>query len=432
MSYQGRSPPTSRGRMPATAILPTLLLMSPGVLALRTVRSVRRIVDAKLAVRGLAYPWWIPVVSAVGEIIAVLVSLAQRDALLPPQAIATTLLLVLAGQAIPFTYPTRLGCWFDAPLVLGATAWLLANPVHVAGPADTAPVLLMILAAVVTGRDGVVPGLVVYVLSLVVLVVAGGTGDLSSTGLYALEVDLGLAVGFMLRWQMHQLTAEREARAGERTRATLAERERIAREIHDLVAHSLSVTLLHLAGARHALRDGDVPDALDALDDAERIGRAAMADIRRTVSSMTADPTPTRPLPGVADIAGLVADFRAAGLDVRYDAAGDSTALPSGAGLGLYRIVQEALSNVAKHAPGATASVRLDLRPREGRLSVRNSLDGSRHRTGPGGSGVPGMTARATGLGATIMVGPDGDGWLVDVRLPLAGESGCTLRRIAT
>jgi signal transduction histidine kinase len=274
----------------------------------------------------------------------------------------------------------------------------------------------------------VVPGLVTSVASVAMI---GGfaLGDaLPGFTINALGVLLALVVGYMLLWQTRALSAEKHARAEERALATLAERGRIAREIHDLVAHSLSVTLLHLAGARQSLRDGDLTDAGDALDDAERIGRAAMADIRRTVSGLAAtdlDPTPTRPLPTAADIAALVGDFGTAGLDVRYTAGGDPEHLGAPAGLGLYRIVQEALANVAKHAPEGSVLVALDAGPREVRLTVRNDLAGrARTAAAEGGSGVAGMTARATGLGGTIRVGPQGDAWVVDVRLPVSDAGG--------
>jgi signal transduction histidine kinase len=172
---------------------------------------------------------------------------------------------------------------------------------------------------------------------------------------------------------------------------------------------------------------------MDALDDAERIGRQAMADIRRTIGGLSAagtDASPTRPLPAAADIADLVGQFGTAGLDVRYSTSGDVGRLPAPAGLGLYRITQEALSNVAKHAPRSTVAVSLELVRGEARLAVRNDLDG-RPRVVEGGSGVPGMTARATGLGGTIRVGPQGDAWVVEVRLPLTADASCLLKRAA-
>ena len=128
----------------------------------------------------------------------------------------------------------------------------------------------------------------------------------------------------MLRWQMRALAAERSERERERERATLAERQRIAREIHDLVAHSLSVTMLHVTGAKQALvEDHDVDDAVAALSDAEQVGRQAMAEIRRTVGVLATEPTGAHPLPCAEDIDALVAQVRDAGLPVDYRSRGD-------------------------------------------------------------------------------------------------------------
>ncbi|MGH3412294.1 MAG: sensor histidine kinase [Marmoricola sp.] len=395
------------------------------------VARLRPLLETKLESRGLAYPWWVPAVSYAGLVVVVVASLIQRHAFTPPRPVALILVLVLVAPVALFVKPKWTGWWWaDGPLVLGAATWLLiGDPLDVAGPADVAPGLLMVLVAVVLARDGVAPGLGMGVASILLLVAAAVVVDLPSPGMYSLEVVLGLVVGFLLRWQMRALTAERQARAGDRARATAAERERIAREIHDLVAHSLSVTLLHLTGARQALRDGETAEAAEALDDAERIGRQAMADIRQTVSGLTTGPASVRPLPVAGDIGVLVEQFRAAGLQVDDSLPADLDRLPPGHGLGLYRVAQEALANVAKHAPGSRVSVTLELTPAEVRLVVCSGLPGGRTSPHDGGSGVPGMTARATGLGGTIRVGPQEGAWVVDVRLPLEGDSACLLGR---
>jgi len=123
-------------------------------------------------------------------------------------------------------------------------------------------------------------------------------------------------------------------------------------------------------------------------------------------------------LPGAADIAALVREVDQAGLHVEYDERGDLTQLADATGLGLYRIAQESLANVAKHAPGSTARVALSVSRGSARLVVRNELDGARTRRTDGlGSGLAGMHARAAQLGASLEAGQDGDDWLVDVRL---------------
>jgi signal transduction histidine kinase len=195
--------------------------------------------------------------------------------------------------------------------------------------------------------------------------------------------------------------------------------------VHDLVAHSLSVTMLHLTAARRevedAARQGDsarLDDAVAALQDAERVGRRAMADIRGTVSLLAEDGAgPASPAPGLDDVPALVADFRRAGLEVAYDAAGELSDVPASTALGLYRIVQESLANVAKHAPGARVQVRLDVDRDPGELVVASDLPRGARRN-PGGSGLSGMAERATQLGARFSAGPVDRSWVVRVELP--------------
>jgi signal transduction histidine kinase len=248
-------------------------------------------------------------------------------------------------------------------------------------------------------------------------------------------------VGFVLRsLQLRIQTQDREYAARERQIA-LEERQRIAREVHDLVAHSLSVTMLHLTAARRDLEDGaDVAEAIDALKDAERIGRQAMSDVRSTVGLLGEESGgAAAPTPQLGDVPALVESFRAAGLDVSYRCEGELDEVPAPTALGLYRIVQESLANVAKHAPGSRVKVRLDLARDPGALSVRNALARGTAATGStGGSGLRGMAARADLLGASFAAGHDGKEWAVEVGLPRgdtapAGGGGlrCPLPRLA-
>ena len=109
------------------------------------------------------------------------------------------------------------------------------------------------------------------------------------------------------------------------------------------------------------MEDHDVDDAVAALADAEQVGRQAMAEIRRTVSVLATEPTGAHPLPCAEDIDALVAQVRDAGLPVDFTSRGDLTRLSPAIGLGMYRILQESLTNVAKHAPGETARVNVDV-----------------------------------------------------------------------
>jgi signal transduction histidine kinase len=405
--------------------VPTLAVMDWGQL----LRAVRDRIEANCLPRGILYPWWVPVVSFGGQLACVVMALFLRDALWTPDLLLLTIPLVLVAPVVQLGFGKWLPWWLDSLPALVAAGWLISvSPDLGTAPIDAAPGLLAFVAAEITARDGLRPGIAVGAISYAIL----GAGAVLGPGIvgfpvHAILLEVGFVVGAMLLWQMRALVAERERREATWQQATTAERERIAREIHDLVAHSLSVTLLHITGARHALSDvstgeADTTDAVgeadSALADAEQVGRRAMADIRRTVSAMADGSGSRQSLPGAADIAALVREVDQAGLHVEYDERGDLTQLADATGLGLYRIAQESLANVAKHSPGSTAQVTLSVARGSARLVVRNELNGARSRRADGpGSGLAGMHARAAQLGASLMAGPDGDDWLVDVRL---------------
>jgi signal transduction histidine kinase len=224
----------------------------------------------------------------------------------------------------------------------------------------------------------------------------------------------------VLRRQRLLVAELRAAQAGLADRARAEERTRIARELHDVIAHSLTVTLLHIAGARLAVRF-DPDDADRALAEAERLGRESLDEVRATVGLLASPGADAAapPLPGLASVPDLVDRFRAAGEPVALTVEGDAATVPATTGLAVYRIVQEALTNAAKHAPGSAVDVRIAL----GR-SVRVDVDSAgRPRTGHG-LGLDGMRERAGSLGGTLTAGPGGRGWLVRAELPLAARTG--------
>jgi signal transduction histidine kinase len=319
-----------------------------------------------------------------------------------------------------------------------AVAIILSAPTD-AGATDAISWVLMFSVSKYAATEGFRIGTVTGSIAAAILVLASVTGHLDGLALHLTITALGLVAGAMLHTQSRALARERSALAVEHERATMAERNRIAREIHDLVAHSLSITMLHITGARRILADGgagssgDVDEAIAALRDAERVGRQAMSDIRQTVSELATEGDPNRPLPSADDLPELVESVREAGLVASFAAEGDTSRLAPSAGLGLYRIVQESLANVAKHAPGSPAHVNLSVAPTQARLTVRST------RTRPlpsdgSGSGITGMRARAAQLGGTFSAGPVGDFWVVDLSVPLAeaeAEAGhdCAVKR---
>jgi signal transduction histidine kinase len=220
-------------------------------------------------------------------------------------------------------------------------------------------------------------------------------------------------VGRRQRDLLHQLHA---AQGDLARRAQAEERNRIARELHDVIAHSLTISLLHVSAARLAL-DEDRDEAARALDEAERLGRQSLDEARHAVGLLRrgGDADPSAPLPGSVDVPALVERFRAAGADVEATMTGDLTALPGTVGLATYRILQEALTNAIKHAPQATSVVQVSVNGEAVRLSV-DTAGAPRHGTG---LGLVGIRERAESLGGRLTAGPGGSGWLVDAEIPL-------------
>jgi signal transduction histidine kinase len=208
--------------------------------------------------------------------------------------------------------------------------------------------------------------------------------------------------------------------------AVARERARIARELHDVVAHAISVTVVQARGARAMLgRDEDaVRRALGAI---EQTNTSALSDMRRLLAVLRDTDGPgdggrAAPLPSLANLDGLVAQVRAAGLPVDVQVEGEPTAVPPGVDLSAYRIVQEALTNVIKHAgAGARARVRVTYSTDDLRISV--SDDGTAWAAGSdgGGHGLVGIRERVAVVGGRVEAGPAASGgFLVSASLPYA------------
>jgi len=242
------------------------------------------------------------------------------------------------------------------------------------------------------------------------------------TGWYlsAIGTITAWGVGCLARRARLNLAALRRAQAELAEQARSDERQRIARDVHDLVAHSLSVTMLHLTAARLALRR-DPERAETALMEAERIGRQSMAEIRRTVGLLPrSSGEATAPVPGAGDVGELVDGFRRAGMDVTLAVEGNPQQVPAPLGLSLYRIVQEALTNAARHAPGEPTSVAIRISKQAVDLQVDNRLPRGRARADTdGGHGLAGMAERAGSAGGCLSAGPSGGRWAVSANLPV-------------
>lgn len=290
--------------------------------------------------------------------------------------------------------------------------------------ADFAPALLVLMVLVVATLASVLGGFLAAMSAAAVLLTASALHRLDAVALYLGFIGTGWLLGYLMRTQRLLLAEQIEAQGMLAEHAAADERRRIAREVHDVIAHSLSITLLHVTGARRALQqDRDVDDAVEALEQAERLGRQAMADIRRTVGLLDNWPTKTAqtaPEPGIDDIAVLVEGFQRAGLVVALCVEGPTDHVSAAVGLALYRITQESLANIAKHAPESKAGVVLDISPVSARLAITNLLPAVVAASqSTEGRGLRGMRQRVELLGGAIDVGPTRDGWSVCAEIPL-------------
>lgn len=220
-----------------------------------------------------------------------------------------------------------------------------------------------------------------------------------------------------LSQQADELRGEREADA---RAAVAAERARIARELHDVVGHGISIVVLQLVAALGMLDNGDLTTARRRLLATERSSRQTLAEMRRLLGLLDEDEAVSlAPQPGLAELERLVADTRTAGVEVELVVSGERVELPAGLELAAYRVAQEALTNVIKHAQPATAFVRLSYSPSE--LVVEVLDDGGRSpRSLDGGHGVAGMRERVALYAGELTVGarPTG-GFGVRARFPI-------------
>ncbi|MFC9434863.1 sensor histidine kinase [Nocardia sp. NPDC057030] len=366
-------------------------------------------------------------VTAALVFVVVVVAVEQRNALIPPG------LPILAG--VIALIPSLLFAAFGVPprpisltvTMIGGTALLLwSAPVE----SDLAPFILVILVGEVAAITRVVPTILVALAGGATLAAADITGHLyGALPQYLTAIVLGCFAGFIV--QLQQRLQENEQALQERKieQAASAERQRVAREVHDVIAQSLSLTMMKLAGVRQALvQDRDIDEAVDAMTDTERLGRQSMSDIRRTIRLLEVEPMTVIPEPDVIDIGELVAEFVRSGIQVKYVVQGDWRSVSAVTGLALYRITQESLANIAKHAPSSTAMIDLRITDSTATLVVVNDAPRCRTSRARSGAGLRSMRQRAELLGGRLQVGPGDDGWLVRAELPNGAGPGDMLR----
>lgn len=278
-------------------------------------------------------------------------------------------------------------------------------------------------------RVAVSCGVVILAVAASVLPPAGAGalngGDQLRTSTAALAMSAAsVLLGLQIRTRREHVAAQRAEAARV---AVVAERSRIAQEMHDIIGHNLSVITSLANGGAVAVRTS--PDA--AVHAFEAIGAVSRSSVREVARVLTVlrhdhspDGSPLAPQPGLADVDGLVASTRAAGVPITVEHEGDLGDLSAGRQLAVYRIVQESLTNVLRHAgPGASARVRIVRDDRAVRVTVDDD-GGSGGRpagvatSGTMGHGTLGMRERTEAFGGRLDAGPSGGGWRVDALIP--------------
>jgi signal transduction histidine kinase len=229
-------------------------------------------------------------------------------------------------------------------------------------------------------------------------------------------------------YEQRLLTQLQAAQADLAQRTRTQERARIARDLHDVIAHSLTVSLLHISAARMAV-EHDPDDADRALAEAERLGRESLDEVRAIVGMTRADSdgdgaSLLAPTPGLESLDELVQRYRTAGADIQIDVETGAANVPATVGTTAYRIAQEALTNAARHAAGWPVEVRLSVPNGSLEMDVLSGgPPAALPRTSSGGHGLNSMRERAEAVGGVLEAGPappgDGAGWRVHASLPL-------------
>ena len=383
-------------------------------------------------IEHFARTYWFDLLIALVAILAIVDVVLGRGS---PGAPTTTLWFCVPALVI-LVLPLFVRRWF--PFAGPAGYWLLAAAISFVDPLlipyPDALFLIGLVAAFLLGnlrdlrRAGL--GLVIVVGAAVTLVY--NIPGVSVDQLVFIPVDFAVAwvAGFAVRAraeqaevaESHATQAEQERDAATRV-AVAEERARIARELHDIVAHAVSVMVLQVGAVRHHLPDAMAQDR-DALSSVEQAGRGALAEMRRLLSVMRreGDGIELAPQPGLDGLDSLVQEIGRAGLPVELHLEGVRFPLPPGIDLSAYRIVQEGLTNALKHARASHAEVTVRYGPDEVGIEVSDDGTGAAPSDGYG-HGLIGIRERVRLYGGEMTAGrTNGGGFTLSTRLPLTSD----------
>ena len=377
-------------------------------------------------------PWLVDaVIGTVFTVVSVVSVLDVGDARIgyrDPDALGVLLALVCA---VPFYF--RRHATMVATLVSATGVVLLASLQY--PPNAQSQMLLLAMYSLGSYESGMRRALAFLAVEAGVGVVAivgipeANTANLVGSGAFYAAVFFFGAAMRNRRLYQEQLEQRADLLAREHeeaaARAIADERLRIAQELHDVVAHSMGVIAVQAGVGSHVI-DADPAEAKRSLDAISVTSRTTLAEIRRLLGVLRADGDGAAyaPAPGLADLDRLVTDIETAGVPVEVATTGTPHDLPPGIDLTAYRIVQEALTNVLKHAGKARAEVTLGYEPDALVLEVVDDGRGTNGRDADGGHGLLGMQERVAVYGGELQVGPRvGGGFRVSARLPLGEGS---------
>jgi signal transduction histidine kinase len=339
-------------------------------------------------------------------------------------ALALVVLPLLGHRRFPFAAPALVWLLAAALSFLDGRLIVFAGSMFVAGMG--AAFLLGNLRDNVQVRSG----LVVVVSGASIIVYNDPSHALGDFIFTPVLFAIAWLAGFALRERATQAeAAEQRATYAEREREAAAriavaeERARIARELHDIVAHAVSVMVLQVGAVRHQLPDTLAEDS-DALRNVEQAGRTALAEMRRLLGAMRQDGEGLQlaPQPGLDGLDALIEEVGRTGLPIRLHVDGERRPLPRAIDLSAYRIVQEGLTNTLKHAGANHAEVTIRYAPDELQIEVRDNGKGGSPGDGLG-HGLVGVRERVKIYGGEMTVGtPRGGGFVLSTRLPLGGD----------